>query len=105
MPLDEVLAEASVDLSGRPYVVHSEPAGMAPYVGQFPTTLTRHIGGAAAMGPAAGIQKTMLGDQLKRTVQGALLPQIQRMIGGGGQPQPQGGQPQAPMPSTPLPGA
>jgi imidazoleglycerol-phosphate dehydratase len=43
VPLDEVLAEASVDLSGRPYVVHSEPAGMAPHVGQFPTTLTRHI--------------------------------------------------------------
>ena len=43
VPLDEVLAEASVDLSGRPYVVHSEPAGLAPYVGQFPTTLTRHV--------------------------------------------------------------
>jgi imidazoleglycerol-phosphate dehydratase len=43
VPLDEVLAEASVDLSGRPYVVHSEPEGMAPYAGQFPTTLTRHV--------------------------------------------------------------
>jgi imidazoleglycerol-phosphate dehydratase len=43
VPLDEVLAEASVDLSGRPYVVHSEPEGMAPLVGQFNTTLTRHI--------------------------------------------------------------
>ena len=42
VPLDEVLAEAAVDLSGRPYVVHSE-AGLAPMVGQFPTTLTRHI--------------------------------------------------------------
>jgi imidazoleglycerol-phosphate dehydratase len=43
VPLDETLAEASVDLSGRPYVVHSEPAGMAPMVGQFHTSLTRHI--------------------------------------------------------------
>jgi imidazoleglycerol-phosphate dehydratase len=43
VPLDETLAEASVDLSGRPYVVHSEPPGMAPIVGEFPTTLTRHI--------------------------------------------------------------
>ena len=43
VPLDEARAEASVDLSGRPYVIHSEPAGMAPLVGQFNTTLTRHI--------------------------------------------------------------
>ena len=41
--LDEALAQASVDLSGRPYVIHSEPPGMAPLVGQFNTTLTRHI--------------------------------------------------------------
>ena len=68
-------------------------------------TLSRHIGGAAGMGPAAGIQKTMLGDQLKRTVQGAMLPQIQQMLGLGGQQAPKGAPPQAPMPSTPLPGA
>jgi imidazoleglycerol-phosphate dehydratase len=43
VPLDEALAQASVDLSGRPYLVHSEPDGMAPLVGQFNTTLTRHI--------------------------------------------------------------
>lgn len=43
VPLDEVLAEASIDLSGRPYVVHNEPSGMAPTVGEFHTTLTRHI--------------------------------------------------------------
>jgi imidazoleglycerol-phosphate dehydratase len=43
VPLDEALAQASVDLSGRPYVIHSEPLGMAPLVGQFNTTLTRHI--------------------------------------------------------------
>jgi len=43
VPLDEALAQASVDLSGRPYVIHSEPPGMAPLVGQFNTTLTRHI--------------------------------------------------------------
>jgi imidazoleglycerol-phosphate dehydratase len=43
VPLDEALAQASVDLSGRPYVIHSELEGMAPLVGQFNTTLTRHI--------------------------------------------------------------
>jgi imidazoleglycerol-phosphate dehydratase len=43
VPLDETLVSAAVDLSGRPYVVHSEPAGMAPLIGAYDTTLTRHI--------------------------------------------------------------
>ena len=44
IPLDEVLVQAAVDLSGRPYVVHDEPAGIAPYVGPvYPTSMTRHI--------------------------------------------------------------
>jgi imidazoleglycerol-phosphate dehydratase len=43
VPLDETLARAAVDLSGRPYVVHSEPAGMAPLIGTYDTTLTRHF--------------------------------------------------------------
>jgi imidazoleglycerol-phosphate dehydratase len=46
VPLDEVLVQAAVDLSGRPYVVHSEPQ-LAPFVGGtgpvFPTSLTRHV--------------------------------------------------------------
>jgi imidazoleglycerol-phosphate dehydratase len=44
VPLDEVLVQAAVDLSGRPYVVHDEPADIAPYIGPvYPTSLTRHI--------------------------------------------------------------
>ena len=43
VPLDETLVQAAVDLSGRPYVVHHEPAGMAPLIGTYDTTLTRHI--------------------------------------------------------------
>ncbi|TQN31954.1 imidazoleglycerol-phosphate dehydratase [Haloactinospora alba] len=44
VPLDEALAEATVDVSGRPYLVHTEPEGMAPLVGQdYDTTMTRHI--------------------------------------------------------------
>ena len=47
VPLDEVLVQAALDLSGRPYVVHEEPAGLAPYVGAqgptFATSLTRHV--------------------------------------------------------------
>ena len=53
VPLDETLARAAVDLSGRPYVVHHEPDGMAPLIGTYDTTLTRHIFESLAF--AAGI--------------------------------------------------
>lgn len=43
VPLDETLVRAAVDLSGRPYVVHSEPDGMSPLIGTYDTTLTRHF--------------------------------------------------------------
>ncbi len=43
VPLDETLARAVVDLSGRPYLVHSEPERMAPMIGDYDTTLTRHV--------------------------------------------------------------
>ncbi|MBC6461548.1 imidazoleglycerol-phosphate dehydratase HisB [Actinomadura sp. HBU206391] len=44
VPLDESLAQVTVDLSGRPYLVHSEPEGMAPMIGpEYDTTMTRHI--------------------------------------------------------------
>ncbi|MEU9836805.1 imidazoleglycerol-phosphate dehydratase HisB [Streptosporangium sp. NPDC048047] len=43
-PLDEALAQVTVDLSGRPYLVHTEPEGMAPMIGpDYDTTMTRHI--------------------------------------------------------------
>jgi imidazoleglycerol-phosphate dehydratase len=43
VPLDESLAQVTVDLSGRPYLVHREPEGMAPMIGAYDTTMTRHI--------------------------------------------------------------
>ena len=43
VPLDETLVRAAVDLAGRPYVVHAEPDGMAPLIGTYDTTLTRHF--------------------------------------------------------------
>src|SRR6204780_3288675 len=53
VPLDETLVQAAVDLSGRPYVVHEEPDGMAPLIGSYDTTLTRHI--FESMAASAGI--------------------------------------------------
>lgn len=43
VPLDEALVRAAVDLAGRPYSVHSEPESMAPLIGTYDTTLTRHF--------------------------------------------------------------
>ncbi|CAM5331497.1 Histidinol dehydrogenase [Streptomyces canarius] len=43
VPLDESLAQVTVDLSGRPYLVHTEPENMAPMIGEYDTTMTRHI--------------------------------------------------------------
>jgi len=42
VPLDECLVQAAVDLSGRPYLVHTEPE-VVELIGSYDTTLTRHI--------------------------------------------------------------
>lgn len=42
VPLDEVLVQAAVDLSGRPYLVHRQPE-IVELIGTFDTTLCRHI--------------------------------------------------------------
>ena len=46
IPMDETLAQAVVDVSGRPYTVHTgEPDVMAGFVigGHYPTVLNRHV--------------------------------------------------------------
>lgn len=46
IPMDEALAHAVVDVSGRPYCVHTgEPDMMAGFVigGNYPTVLNRHV--------------------------------------------------------------
>ena len=42
VPLDETLVQCAVDLSGRPYLVHSEP-DVVELIGSYDTTLTKHI--------------------------------------------------------------
>ena len=47
VPLDEALVQVAVDLSGRPYLVHTEPDGAPPYLigrgSAYASTLTRHV--------------------------------------------------------------
>jgi imidazoleglycerol-phosphate dehydratase len=43
VPLDETLVRVAVDLSGRPYLMHSEPAGLAAMIGAYDASLTRHV--------------------------------------------------------------
>ncbi len=43
VPLDEALARVAVDLAGRAYLVHTEPEGLAPMIGDYEAALTRHI--------------------------------------------------------------
>ena len=42
VPLDESLVQCAVDLSGRPYLVHSEPE-VIELIGTYDTSLTKHI--------------------------------------------------------------
>jgi len=42
VPLDETLVQCAVDLSGRPYLVHTEPE-IVELIGSYDTSLTRHI--------------------------------------------------------------
>jgi imidazoleglycerol-phosphate dehydratase len=42
VPLDDTRVLSAVDLSGRPYLVHSEP-DIVELIGSYDTTLTRHI--------------------------------------------------------------
>jgi imidazoleglycerol-phosphate dehydratase len=53
IPLDETLAQAAVDLSGRPYAVHAEPDRMPPLIGSYDTTLTGHF--FESLAAAAGL--------------------------------------------------
>ncbi|HUJ04984.1 MAG TPA: imidazoleglycerol-phosphate dehydratase HisB [Streptosporangiaceae bacterium] len=60
IPLDETLARAAVDLAGRPYAVHAEPAGMAPLIGTYDTSLTRHFFETLAASAAICVHLTVL---------------------------------------------
>jgi imidazoleglycerol-phosphate dehydratase len=62
IPMDETLVQAAVDLSGRPYLVHHEPAGAPPTIGlDYASTLTRHVFESFVYHAAIALHVTVLG--------------------------------------------
>jgi len=64
VPLDEALVQAVVDLSGRPYLVHTgEPAGFEFHLigGHFTGSMVRHVFEAIAFNAAMTTHVTVLG--------------------------------------------
>jgi imidazoleglycerol-phosphate dehydratase len=64
VPLDEALVQAVVDVSGRPYLVHTgEPAGFEHHLigGHFTGSLVRHVFEAIALNAALTVHVTVLG--------------------------------------------
>jgi imidazoleglycerol-phosphate dehydratase len=63
VPLDEALAQAVVDISGRPYLVHSgEPAGFEFHLigGHFTGSMVRHVFEAITMHAGLTVHLTVL---------------------------------------------
>jgi imidazoleglycerol-phosphate dehydratase len=64
VPLDEALVQAVVDISGRPYLVHSgEPTGFEYHLigGHFTGSMVRHVFEAIAYNAALTMHVTVLG--------------------------------------------
>jgi len=64
VPLDEALAQAVVDISGRPYLVHTgEPAGFEYHLigGHFTGSMVRHVFEAIAFNAALTVHVNVLG--------------------------------------------
>jgi imidazoleglycerol-phosphate dehydratase len=63
VPLDDALAQAVVDISGRPYLVHSgEPAGFEYHLigGHFTGSMVRHVFEAIAFNAGLTVHVTVL---------------------------------------------
>jgi len=64
VPLDEALVQAVVDVSGRPYLVHSgEPVGFEHHLigGHFTGSMVRHVFEAIAYNAALTVHITVIG--------------------------------------------
>ena len=91
VPLDETLAQAAVDLSGRPYVVHAEPEPMAPTIGTYDTTLTRHFFESLAMSAGICVHLTVLAGRNPHHIVEAQFKAFARALRAAAAPDPRAG--------------
>jgi imidazoleglycerol-phosphate dehydratase len=91
VPLDEALVQAVVDLSGRPYLVHSgEPAGFAHHRigGHFTGSLVRHVFESIAYNAGITVHITVLGGRDPHHIAEAEFKAFARAFRGAVEPDP-----------------
>lgn len=91
VPLDETLVRAAVDLAGRPYAVHVEPDGMAPLIGTYDTTLTRHFFETLAMSSGICVHLAVLSGRNPHHIVEAQFKAFARALRAAAEPDPRGG--------------
>ena len=91
IPLDETLVQAAVDLAGRPYVVHHEPDGMAPLIGSYDTTLTRHAFESMAFAAAICLHVRVLEGRNPHHIVEAQFKAVARALRAAAAPDPRAG--------------
>jgi len=91
VPLDETLARAAVDLSGRPYAVHAEPEPMAPTIGTYDTTLTRHFFESLAITAGICVHLTVLAGRNPHHIVEAQFKAFARALRAAAAPDPRAG--------------
>ncbi len=91
LPLDETLAQAAVDLSGRPYVVHAEPDRMPPAIGSYDTTLTRHFFESLAATAGICVHLTVLAGRNPHHIVEAQFKAFARALRAAASPDPRSG--------------
>ena len=91
VPLDETLVQAAVDLSGRPYAVHSEPAGMSPLIGSYDTSLTGHIWESLAFSAGICLHVSVLAGRNPHHIVEAQFKAVARALRSAAAPDPRAG--------------
>ena len=91
VPLDEALAQAVVDISGRPYLVHEgEPAGFEYHLigGHFTGSMVRHVFEAIAHNAGITLHVSLLGGRDAHHIAEAQFKAIARALRAAVEPDP-----------------